>query len=281
MYKLDNSFTGYSFTVSIVGVGGTGAFVAEGLCRLLPLNARLVLVDHDRIEARNLSRQNFFRSELGKFKSEALAERLARAFQRPVGYAVSTIALTQICYPGIIIGAIDNGPAREDIARRLSTKSSLTWVGGYHQVPRELKTQLWWVDAGNGENYGQILIGNAGVKDLEEAFDRESEMCRALPYPTIQRPELLAQVAPVMAPCVEIAEQEPTINRVMASLVVEVVHRLIRGDCPFMQMWLDLQTGTLTPVLALPETVATITKQPIKRLLGRKKKEGYLCRERR
>jgi molybdopterin/thiamine biosynthesis adenylyltransferase len=277
MYRLNNSFVSYSFTVTVVGCGGTGAFVAEGLSRFLPLYARLVLVDHDRVEERNLSRQNFFRSDVGKFKSEAIAERLARLFQRPVGYAVSTIGLSQICYPGLIIGCVDNGQARQDIARRLSDHSSLTWVGGYSAaVPRELQrgpqqvTQLWWVDAGNGENYGQILVGNAKVNELDKVFDIEEDICRALPFPTIQRPELLTQVPPVLD-CAQIAEQEPTINRVMAGLVIEVVRKLIEGTCPWMQLWLDLEMGTLTPVLATPQNVAGITQKSVRKLVGMKR----------
>lgn len=268
MYKLDNAFTTDPFTVTIVGCGGTGAFVAEGLSRLLPIYCQLVLIDPDRVEERNLVRQNFFRSELGRFKSEALAERLSRLFLQPVAYAVTPVALTRICYPGILIGCVDNGQARKDIFDRLSGQPSLHlrgWYGYSNNAPRERQhppeptAYLWWVDAGNGENYGQILVGNAQGKELDKAFNEEKETCRALPFPTIQRPELLAQVPPVMN-CAENAEQEPTINRVMGALVVEVVRRIIEGTCSWMQLWLNLETGTLTPVLATPENVAGITK---------------------
>jgi hypothetical protein len=267
MYRLDNSFARGYFTATVVGCGGTGGFLAESLFRLLPPHSRLALVDHDRVEERNLSRQVFSREDLGQFKSEVLAKRLTRRYGRPIAYSTSPIAVTQISYPGLVIGCVDNGPARRDIARRLSERSSLTWVGGYSMaVPRELQrgpqmqTQLWWIDAGNGENYGQILIGNAEGA----AFDPEG-LCRALPLPTIQRPELLAQVPsfPGRAPprqggCVEIAEQGPTINQSMATLVVEVVRRIIEGTCSWMQLYLDMQAGTLHPVLATPEAVELI-----------------------
>ena len=78
----------------------------------------------------------------------------------------------------------------------------------------------WWVDAGNGENYGQVLIGNTNV-----AADMvpDGEIYRGLPLPTIQRPELLNQ-APKARDCAAIAEEQgPTINLVMAAVVVEVV----------------------------------------------------------
>ncbi len=72
----------------VVGCGGTGGFVAEGLARLLPKNIRLNLIDHDRVEDRNLRRQNFYPEDLDKFKSEVLAERLARKYGRPIAYSI-------------------------------------------------------------------------------------------------------------------------------------------------------------------------------------------------
>jgi len=254
MYTLDNSFARGHFTVTVVGCGGTGSFVAEGLCRLLPPRADLVLVDHDRVEERNLIRQNFRRQELGQFKAEALARRLAKTYSRPVGYSTLPIAMTGVRYPGLIIGCVDNGPARRDIAERVGGKS-LIWVGGYSEaIPRELQsgprltTLLWWVDAGNGENFGQILIGNS------TGFAERDGLILALPMPTIQRPDILAQ-APAQRSCAEIAGQGPTINQAMAVLLVEVVRRLIEGTCPWTQLYLDLQSGTLHPVLATPQAV--------------------------
>ena len=63
--------------------------MAEGLCRLLQgRETTIVLVDHDRVEPHNLLRQNFYEADVGRFKSQSLADRLARAYRRPVGYSV-------------------------------------------------------------------------------------------------------------------------------------------------------------------------------------------------
>lgn len=243
MYKLCNDFARGKYSVMVVGCGGTGGFVAENLCRLLPNEAKIILVDHDRVEERNLTRQNFFKKDIGKVKSEALTLRLARKYERPVAYSTYPISITAVPGPGIVVGCVDNGPARCDISMKLKQFNS-----------------LWWVDAGNGENYGQVLIGNSSGG----YFDEEREQCIALPFPTIQRPELLAQRAPVRQPeCVEIAEQGPTINQTMAALVVEVVRRLIAGTCPWMQLNLDMESGTLQAVMANPDEV--------KKLVGDKK----------
>ena len=262
MYKLDSSFAQGHFTVTIVGCGGTGGFAAEGLCRLLPPRADLVLIDHDRVEERNLTRQNFTREDLGQFKSEALAGRLARKYRLPIAYSTLMLGMVEIRRPGLILGCVDNGLARRQIAERVK-EGSLAWVGGYSQaVPRELQsgprlvTSLWWVDSGNGENYGQILIGNT---DRGAAFDSANGVWHALPLPTLQRPEILAQAPPQEQSCAQIAEQGPTINQAMAALVVEVVRKLIEGNCSWMQLYLDLEAGMLNPILATPEVVENIT----------------------
>ena len=88
-YYLDNAFLLDNPWITVVGCGGTGGFVAEGLCRLFQgREATIVLVDHDRVEPHNLLRQNFYAEDVGKFKSQALADRLARAYRRPVDYSV-------------------------------------------------------------------------------------------------------------------------------------------------------------------------------------------------
>ena len=253
MYKLDNSFAQRDFAVTVVGCGGTGGFVAEGICRLLPPEVNLVLVDSDRVEERNLSRQNFFPEELGQFKSEALARRLARRFNRPVAYSILPIALVEVRLPGLLISCVDNGPARRDIEKAMGHQ--LFYAMRSSASPFDTMFISWWVDAGNGENYGQVLIGNRE----DGLFDQERELCLALPLPTIQRPELLSQALPRERDCVQMSEQGPTINQAMAAVVVEVVRRLIEGTCLWMQLYLDLNQGILSPVPAAPEVVEQIT----------------------
>jgi hypothetical protein len=85
----------------------------------------------------------------------------------------------------------------------------------------------------------------------------------------LQRPELLVQ-RPAVQNCAQAlaaGEQGPVINQAMAALVLEVVRRLIEDDCPWMQLYLDLDAGTLVPVLAAPEVVERITGIKIRKLM--------------
>ena len=233
--------------IIIVGCGGTGGFVADGLARMLPPNICLILIDMDRVEERNLNRQSFTVADVGLFKSEALAKRLAGKYQRPVQYSVLPVGAADLPR-GLVVGCVDNGLARQAIADRIHDGQ-------------------WWIDSGNGRNYGQILIGNSKIEKLRPSFN--ADLCVRLPLPTVQQPALLAQV-PRQRSCTEAVaadDQSPTINQAMGALVLEVVRRIIEGTCPWMQLYLDLEAGTLTPTMATPEVVSRLTRIKTSKLI--------------
>ena len=240
--------------VYVVGCGGTGGFVAEGLCRLLPKKLDIMLQDPDTVEERNLTRQNFFAGDLGKFKSQALAERLCGFYGRRIGYAVTPYRLTSN-NGALVIGCVDNADARRQLGR-----------SGFGNNGR---FSGWWIDAGNGEHSGQVLIGNSNSAYFE------GETAWALPLPSIQQPALLvATVKKVRRSCaeaVEADEQSRVINQAMASLVLQFVYRLISGELAWMGAYLDLEAMTLSAVQAEPKTCARLLKVKESTLIGRKR----------
>ena len=132
-------------TIVLVGCGGTGGFLAEAVCRLLiGIRSRLYLVDPDRVEPHNVARQAFDLSDVGRFKSEVLALRLARRFQREVGYSVLPYdrelhARVFGDAPGdlrLVIGCVDNAAARRAIAETLDVPTWNTSRAG----------RVWWLD---------------------------------------------------------------------------------------------------------------------------------------
>ena len=198
--------------IVVVGCGGTGGFVVEGLCRLLANSELyLLLIDHDRVDR------------------ELLNE-------------ATGIGMRQL--KGVVIGCVDNADARLSIAR------GLQWGD-------------WWLDAGNGHQSGQVLLGNTtSVDGLEESFDEDAQTVDKLPAPSLQLPALLhPPTKPVTrdldcAEEVEAEGQSPTINQMMASLVLEFMYRLLKGTLTWMGAYVDLEAGTLSTVPAEPMTVA-------------------------
>ena len=245
-----------NFNILVVGCGGTGGFVSEGLCRLLSKSdIPIILIDHDRVEPHNLVRQHFFEGDVGKFKSQALAERLSRQFGRRIGYSVYPYAhdlidkeygdnMVSHMSQGIIIGCVDNVEARRTIAEHFEYGN-------------------WWIDAGNGYSSGQVLIGNSrNLEYLQEAFNEETHEVVRLPLPTLQLPSLLIPpTVPVTPPrdCAQAIadeEQSPVINQAMATLVLEFLYRLLNRKLTWMGVYIDLEAGTLQTVPAEPQTVA-------------------------
>jgi PRTRC genetic system ThiF family protein len=209
------------------------------------------------VEPHNLIRQNFFTGDVGKFKSQALAERLSRFYGRPVGYSVYPYdhemvgeifggGMYKRAIQGIIIGCVDNAAARRAIA------NTLQWGN-------------WWLDAGNGHHSGQVLLGNArDVESLKGSFNERDQTVRRLPIPSLQLPSLLSPVTEPTrerrdcAEAIEAEDQSPTINQAMATLVLEFIYRLLKGALTWMGAYIDLDAGTLQTVPAEPETVARI-----------------------
>ncbi|MDP2659926.1 MAG: ThiF family adenylyltransferase, partial [Dehalococcoidia bacterium] len=204
-------------TVVVVGCGGTGGFIASGLCRLLPKEQNILLVDHDRVEPHNLRRQAFFSGDVGLFKSQALAERLARQYGRKVGYSIlpftrhlmrgsemGTSFHQQVLVNCLIVGAVDNAVARQEI-RAACTMGN------------------WWLDSGNGRNSGQVLLGNTEDERLMQSFHPDDQTVHALPLPSMQLPGLLVPAPALKRDCaqaIEDDEQSPLINQAMSVLVL-------------------------------------------------------------
>ncbi len=239
------------------------------MCRLLiGTDIPLILIDHDRVEPHNLVRQQFYAGDVGKFKSQALAERLARQYGRRVGYSVYPFMHDMVgeewgygfhkqAVQGIIIGCVDNVDARRNIEKSIHLGN-------------------WWLDAGNGQSSGQVLIGNTQTAGgLSESFDKETGQVDRLPMPSLQLPSLMApptrkdDIAQDCAEAVRAAEQGPVINLAMATLVLQFIYKLLNEELIWMGAYLDLDAGTLQTVPAEPETVARMLGVKVDTLIAR------------
>jgi len=257
-------------SIMVVGCGGTGGFVAERICRLaMGQERRIILVDHDCVEERNVGRQNFYREDVGKFKAQALAERLARQFDREIVYLTQRIEDINYNVRGTLtIGCVDNAKARERVKVACYESRGISWIThSYCAIGG------WYIDAGNGEHSGQVLIGNAFWRESQHGFDQISGLCEKLPLPTVQQPALLAPESQTKrrrdgsarlttgycAARVARQEQSPVINAMMADTVAVFVHKLLSGELQWMGAYLDLERGSIRFVGAEPEAVSRLT----------------------
>jgi PRTRC genetic system ThiF family protein len=221
--------------LALVGTGGTGSFLARHVARLAWIlqtqhekDVTVAFIDHDIVERANVLRQDFCEAEIGLHKAQTLALRYSAAF------GIQIRAITNPFHPdmiknlrsywnslAIVVGAVDNAAARQQL--------SLVLQDNTQEVP-----STWWVDCGNGLDYGQVLIGthNNG-ESLADAF-KVPGFCRKLPSPALQHPELLVPLPEELSDhqlsCEQLLAanvQSAMINQQVAAYAAEVLYELL------------------------------------------------------
>lgn len=252
----------------LVGCGGTGSFLALHLARLASharerhnVDVQLVFIDHDHVESKNIGRQNFCPAEVGVNKAQALMMRYNRAFgltiqsyaaradkkllddiviywQRNLLYAYQDSKLSILC------GAVDNAAARLQMHKAVAASSP----------------HRWWIDGGNHDHSGQVLIGNR--TDIKKPEILPIGVCAALPAPSIQCPDLLKLPPSILPPaavgstagdeggevsCADLALQDVQglmINQAVAGWMAVYVSRLVLShDLDIMATYIDQVSG--------------------------------------
>jgi molybdopterin/thiamine biosynthesis adenylyltransferase len=145
--------------IIIIGAGGTGGNLVYNLWRERKILANMinsiVLYDRDTVESKNLLRQNFDESDVGKNKAEVLAERYSgeltiRAvpdFFNAKEYVDEVNVFDSITGNDIVISCVDNLVSRVDIMEELL---SIHEELGTSEVPL-------FVDTGNEQFHGHNM----------------------------------------------------------------------------------------------------------------------------
>lgn len=226
--------------ILLVGCGGTGSFLALHLARMAyhararGLDIQMMFVDHDVVEEKNIGRQNFCCAEIGRSKAAALASRYSRAFGLEISYRDTEFKPVMLVEKKddlkLICGCVDNAAARRLIS---------SVVPNY--------AQTWWLDGGNHDHSGQVMLGNKNIQTPEIS---PLGVCSALPLPGVQCPELL-QDAPVRTDdlsCADLAladAQGLMVNQAVAGWMAVYVSRLlVSRDLDLMATYFDLVSGS-------------------------------------
>lgn len=154
-------------TVAVVGAGGLGGWIIEGLARMGV--GHLILVDGDRFAENNLNRQlGCTEKTLGLPKVTALAQRLAEV-NSAVRVTPHAVWLTEenaseiLAGAQVLVDALDSLPARyllQRIARRLGIPMVHGAIAGY---TGQVMT-IFPGDAGLEALYGEIPPTERGVE---------------------------------------------------------------------------------------------------------------------
>ena len=246
-----------TFNIILVGCGGTGGYIAETIARIawdLKQTAKTltaIFVDHDTVEEKNIGRQRFVPAELGINKAACLANRYnlafglnIRAVERPFHAGmIDELGIRLLPHNSLIIGAVDNAEARQQMANAVEEKNG----------------RLWALDAGNALHNGNVYIGNITLLSQLNLND-EMKLVSGFPSPYVQNPALLKpeqkkkRKTGSCAALIQRREQSLVVNQQMGSLLarylecwllerkLEFMHTAVSLEIPNMQTKLAIKT---------------------------------------
>lgn len=251
----------------VVGAGGTGSFAAPAIARLIyelkqqqNKSAEMLIVDPDVVENGNIPRSNFCFAEVGRYKAQTLAERVSKAWGIETSFSCERFdpekhlksSTSDYRSLTIIVGCVDNHMARREMHRALDECRS------YGDQSR-----LWWIDGGNGKTSGQVLLGSTTKPLKPEQYFTGTSICRALPSPSLQHPDLLeAEKIETKsdASCperVRLGEQGLNINQRVAIEMVEILSSLLlTRDLRRFAVYFELESGTTKSLYSTLPTVS-------------------------
>lgn len=256
----------------LVGCGGTGSFLARGVATVARLlidkfqkDVSVYFFDPDTVEEKNCYRQNFCPAEIGRNKAETLAFRLGTVWGLGITAIPQPFSAQSIPYGGlkswltVLIGCVDNAAARREIRKACPPGNSSS-------------ARTWWLDCGNHQASGQVLIGCGSDKPKKDPFELPG-YCSWLPLPTERHPELLEDLAIDPSPasgegggeedttrlsCADLAmldSQGLAVNQVIAAQAADyLVRLLLTRDLQKCATYLNLAAGSSRSVYITPET---------------------------
>lgn len=138
-----------------IGCGGTGSLlvphVARAIASIEERKIEYILIDGDKVEDKNIKRQNFIANDIGQFKSDVLAKRYSLALGVNIGSMPEYITRSNKipstgCY-SILVGCVDNNKTRKLIHDKFLSECFV------------------WVDSGNELLGGQVFISGIIYND--------------------------------------------------------------------------------------------------------------------
>jgi len=249
--------------ILVLGCGGTGAYVAGHLARLImSLNSErssydsisLVLADGDKVERKNLERQHFVQRDLDTNKAEALARRYSSAFGLQIDVIPSylededSIRKTDI---DMVIGCVDNNASRKIVHEWMLNSRS---------------REKFWVDCGNEESSGQVVCGFSPNRHI---YGSSRSNSFSLPMVTEIYPGLLSSDGKFNSQlsCAELAQSAPQnmmANITAASIALNFVQCVLRGK-PLMSHGVVFSVdNSFRTILNTPENLAKVNKERLR-----------------
>lgn len=242
-------------TVHVIGAGGTGSQVVTSLARMdAALRALghpglyVTVYDPDTVSEANIGRQLFSEADLELNKAVSLVTRINRFFgtdwRAKAGcYPVRATKIEETDTANITITCTDNVRSRMELWRLLKKCRETSHT--------DYRTPLYWMDFGNSQKAGQVIIGNVRKRIKQPS----SEM-----YVPVATMEVITEYVSYSkvkeedsGPSCSLAEaldkQDLFVNSILAQLGCDILWRMFReGSTPYRGLYLNLSTLRVNPL---------------------------------
>ena len=231
-------------TVNLIGAGGTGSQVLTCLARLDAALRGLghpglfvTLYDPDIVTEANIGRQLFGPSDLGQNKAQCLVSRINNFFGNDLKDA------RRDNLANITITCTDNIKSRIDLWNLLKALPQPTFC--------TYETPLYWMDFGNTQTTGQVVMGTVPKKikqpasKLYETVSTLKVITRFVRYSRVKEED--------SGPSCSLAEaldrQDLFINSTLAQLGCNILWKMFRnGMIEHHGLYLNLETMKVNPI---------------------------------
>lgn len=233
-----------AINITVIGCGGTGSEVVDGLSRLHhalihlghPRGLELTLWDGDEVSETNIGRQRFAPSDVGMNKAEVLARRYGMIFGQRISWAERAF------------GEDDLSDLAADLVITATDKASFrAWLGDAldHIGSHGDYAPMLWADTGNGDMTGQVVMGHAwkaGESWLPNVMDL---------FPGIR--QMPDDDAPSCSMEEALRSQAFGVNRWSADCLMSMLWRLLRhGSIQQHGATFDLSAMRVSPIMIDP-----------------------------
>ena len=180
--------------IIVVGCGGTGSHYIKELGRLLygmeaGDRVRLILVDGDSVEEKNLVRQAFLVQDIGRNKAQVMSEILCQAYgirsEYYDAYIDAPADLEKLVGKNdmvLLVGCVDNHQCRQSMHR-------------FYQA----RQHCIYMDSANEYSAGEVIIGSK-IGGIEMYADRCQYFPEVLEVKEVKRSEESCEVLNVSSP---------------------------------------------------------------------------------
>lgn len=142
--------------IHVVGAGGNGSYLIPHIARYISTKfvsesskPRVHVYDGDKVESKNLLRQNFISADIGKNKAEVLVSRYNKAF-----------GLKMTAHPKFVTSrTFDHSVYLDPYSLVITCTDNLKSRGLFALATH---TTFAWLDLGNEERGGQVILSFAG-----------------------------------------------------------------------------------------------------------------------